>query len=96
VYLAFAMLLLALAAFSLLAGRLAQGPVADRSAGSEQLRGFLFVGATALVALAFGVLGVGLLGDRTGRAEGLALFGFFTYAIYLLAAFVIVHLSAQR
>jgi hypothetical protein len=38
----------------------------------------------------------GLLGDRTARAEGLAMFGLFTYTIYLLAALLLGRRLSRR
>ena len=75
--------------------------LASRSVGrrgrvvGDQLLGFVYVGAGAIVLLALVVLLVGLVDDRAARAEGLAMFGLFTYAIYLLAAFVIHRLRAR-
>jgi cell division protein FtsW (lipid II flippase) len=94
VYAALAVILLALAAFSVLCVHAGSG-APDSSVG-QQLKGFLYVGALALLGLALAVLLVGLLGNRSARAEGLAMFGCFTYAIYLLAAFVVVDRVSSR
>ena len=51
----------------------------------EQLRRFVYVGAAALALLAAVVIVVGLFANRNGRAEGLAVLGFFGYAAYLAA-----------
>ncbi|MET1008081.1 MAG: hypothetical protein ABWX96_21200 [Propionibacteriaceae bacterium] len=92
-YAALALIMVALAGSSV---------VATRSAGrrghrvGDQLTGFVYIGAGALVLLAAAVLVLGLVDDRGARAEGLAMFTLFTYAIYLLAAFVIQHLTDRR
>jgi hypothetical protein len=86
--------LLGLAVFSVLcAGAGGRRPHADVS---QQLKGFLYVGAVALLAVALAVLLVGWLGNHPARAESLAMFGCFTYAIYLLAAFVVDRMSSRR
>ena len=68
---------------------------AGRRIDPEQLRGFVYVGAGALVLLAVAVILMGLFGTRSGRAEGLAVLGLFGYAAYLIAATVVV-LAFQR
>jgi hypothetical protein len=62
----------------------------------EQLRGFVYVGAGALVLLAVAVILMGLFGTRSGRAEGLAVLGFFGYAAYLIAATVVLYATSRR
>ena len=96
-YAPLAAILIALAVVSVLALRMSRAsrPLSP-SSDPEQLEGFIYVGAGALILLAGLVVLVGLWGDRTGRAEGLAMFGFFTYAIYLLAALVIERLTTRR
>jgi cytochrome b561 len=89
VYAALSVIVLSLAGFSALAARLSRASSRTR----EQLRGFLYVGAIALVVLAVAVVVVGLAGDRTAGAEGLAVFGLFTYALYLLAAYALLQLT---
>ena len=89
-YAAFAVILVALAAFSVACFHLGDVSGARASAPRAlQLKGFLYVGAVALLGLALAVVVVGLVGDRTAPAEGLAVFGLFTYAVYLLAALVL-------
>ena len=88
-YPALAVILLALAVFSVVATRRPQP-------ASDQLKGFVYVGAVALVLLAVVVVVVGMVADRNARAEGLAIFGFFTYAIYLLAAVLVDRVSSRR
>lgn len=51
----------------------------------DQIRGFLFVGAAALVLLTVAVVVLGLL-DADGRAEALAVLGFLAYGVYLATA----------
>jgi len=63
---------------------------------SEQVTGFLYVGAGALAALALTVVLIGHLGGRPARAEGLAIFGFFGYTLYLLAALLIQRMTTRR
>ncbi len=62
----------------------------------EQLRGFVYVGAGALALLAVGVVLMGLFANRTGRAEGLAVLGFFGYAAYLIAAIVVLYGTSRK
>jgi hypothetical protein len=62
----------------------------------EQLRGFVYVGAGALALLAVGVVLMGLSANRTGRAEGLAVLGFFGYAAYLIAAIVVLYVTSRK
>ena len=87
-------MLLALAGFSVLCVHAGRG-VAGGSV-SQQLKGFLYVGAVALLGLALAVLLVGLLSERSAGAESLAIFGCFTYAIYLGAALVVDRVSSRR
>ena len=62
----------------------------------EQLRGFVYVGAGALVLLAVAVILMGLFGNRSGRAEGLAVLGFFGYAAYLVAATLVLYATSRK
>ena len=62
----------------------------------EQLRGFVYVGAGALVLLAVAVILMGLFGTRSGRAEGLAVLGFFGYAAYLIAAIMVLYVTSRK
>lgn len=93
VYAELAVILLALAAFSVLSFRVAEAPRGPRD---QQLQGFLYVGAAAVTALAAAVILVGLLGNGSGRAESLAMFGFFTYAIYLAGALLLNRWAGRR
>ena len=54
------------------------------------------MGAGALVLLALAVILMGLFGNRSGRAEGLAVLGFFGYAAYLVAAIVVLYLMSRK
>jgi hypothetical protein len=96
VYAVFAVILAALATCSVVSYRLSGSRPAGQPAARQQLRGFLYVGAVALVALAVAVVVAGLLGDRTARAEGLAMFGLFTYTLYLLAALLLARRVSRR
>jgi hypothetical protein len=69
---------------------------AGRRIDPEQLRGFVYVGAGALVLLAVAVILMGLFGTRSGRAEGLAVLGFFGYAAYLIAATVVLYVTGRK
>ena len=106
---ALAVILLAFAGFTVLVVRLRR-PVraADKPLDAtvhtdhgrridlEQLRGFVYVGAIALALLAVAVIVMGLFANRSGRAEGLAVLGFFGYVAYLLAAAVVLYLMSRK
>ena len=62
----------------------------------EQLKGFVYVGAGALALLAIAVILMGLFANRSGRAEGLAVLGFFGYAAYLAAAILVLFLMSRK
>ena len=83
-YPVFAVLLLALAACTVLVVRRLGATI------SEEALGFGYIGAAGLALLALAVVVVGQLSDVPGRAESLALLGFGGYVIYLLAAWVVV------
>jgi hypothetical protein len=109
VFWALALILLAFAGFTVIVVRLRR-PIratdestevsarADlgRRLDLEQLRGFVYVGAGALVLLAVAVILMGLFGNRTGRAEGLAVLGFFGYAAYLVAATLVLYVISRK
>jgi hypothetical protein len=109
VFWALAVILLAFAGFTVIVVRL-RGPVraADESGEAnvspdlgrridlEQLRGFVYVGAGALALLAVAVILMGLFANRTGRAEGLAVLGFFGYVAYLVAATVVLYIMSRK
>jgi hypothetical protein len=109
VFWALAVILLAFAGFTVIVVRLRRpvpatdesteasaGAVLGRRLDLEQLRGFVYVGAAALVLLAVAVILMGLFGNRTGRAEGLAVLGFFGYAAYLVAATVLLYVMSRK
>jgi hypothetical protein len=97
VFWALALILVAVAAFSALVARLPRRAGAGEwTIDRDQLRGFLYVGAGALLLLAIAVIVAGLVAARTGVAEALAVLGFFGYALYLLAAALITLLSRRR
>jgi hypothetical protein len=97
VFWALALILVAVAAFSAGVARLPRraGP-GEWAIDRDQLQGFLYVGAGALLLLAIAVIIAGLVATRSGVAEALAVLGFFGYALYLLAAALIILLSRRR
>ena len=56
----------------------------------------MYVGAGALALLAVAVILMGLFANRTGRAEGLAVLGFFGYLAYLVAATVVLYVMSRK
>jgi hypothetical protein len=97
VFWALALILVAVAVFSAGVARLPRRAGAtDWVIDRDQLRGFLYVGAGAVLLLAIGVVVTGLFARRSGVAEALAVLGFFGYALYLLAATLITALSRRR
>ena len=96
-YLSLAVILLAFAGFTVLVLRRRQpSGVADPRFDVEQLKGFVYVGAAALALLAVAVIIIGLVSGPTGRAEALAVLGFFGYALYLISAAVVLFVMARR
>ena len=94
---ALALILLAFAGFTVLVlARRQPTEVTDRRFDVDQLKGFVYVGAAALAALAVAVVIVGLVAAPKGIAEGLAVLGFFGYLLYLVAATVGLFLVARR
>ena len=71
-------------------------PDLGRRIDLEQLRGFVYVGAGALALLAVAVILMGLFANQTGRAEGLAVLGFFGYVAYLVAAMVVLYVMSRK
>ncbi len=69
---------------------------ARRQIDLEQLRGFVYVGAAAVALLAVAVILLGLFANRNGRAEGLAVLGFFGYTAYLAAAAVVLYVMNRK
>jgi hypothetical protein len=59
-------------------------------------KGFVYVGAAALALLALAVILMGLFANRNGRAEGLAVLGFFGYAAYLVAATAVLYVMSRK
>jgi len=96
VYPTFAVLLLGLAALSTVASPAPQRRRADQEESAERLRGFLVVGAAALVLWSVVVVVSGIVDDRAARAEGLGMLGFFAYPIYLLGALALERRSRRR
>jgi hypothetical protein len=108
VFWALAVILLAFAGFTVVVVRLRR-PVraADESSEAtgtgqvrridlDQLRGFVYVGAGALALLAVAVILMGLFANQSGRAEGLAVLGFFGYAAYLATATVVLYVMSRK
>jgi hypothetical protein len=109
VFWALAVILLALAGFTVIVVRLrrrvgrADGPsevVADadqrRRIDLEQLTGFVYVGAGAAALVAAAVILVGLFANQNGRAEALAVLGLFGYAAYFGAATVVLYATSRK
>ena len=106
---ALAVILLAFAGFTVIVVRLRRpasaaddsseatvSPDRGRRIDLEQLRGFVYVGAGALALLAVAVILMGLYANRSGRAEGLAVLGFFGYLTYLVAATVVLYVMSRK
>jgi hypothetical protein len=94
---ALAVILLAFAGFTVLVMlQRRPSPVPDAHFDLDQLKGFVYVGAAALAALAVAVVIVGLVTAPNGVAEGLAVLGFFGYLLYLVAATAILYLAGRR
>lgn len=94
-YIALAVLLLALGAFTaVVVVRIRPDP--HRQAHLEQLRGFCYVGAIGVGLVAVVVLILGQVMRNTQLADGVALLGLFGYVTYLLAALVIITWPAGR
>jgi len=90
-------ILLAFAGFTVLVMRWRRPSVVpDPRFDLDQLKGFVYVGAGALVALAVAVVIVGLFAAPNGIAEGLAVLGFFGYLLYLVAAAAVLFIAARR
>ena len=109
VFWALAVILLAFAGFTIIVVKLRRpaparddsGDVVDsansgRRIDLEQLKGFVYVGAAALALLAVAVILMGLFANRNGRAEGLAVLGFFGYAAYLVAATAVLYVISRK
>jgi hypothetical protein len=109
VFWALAVILLAFAGFTVIVVRLRRpvgaadqaNDVTDRSSTRrridiEQLKGFVYVGAAALAMLALAVILMGLFANRSGRAEGLAVLGFFAYVAYLGAAALVLYVMSRK
>ena len=92
-----ALILLAFAGFSVLVIRMRRPTSSpDARFDVDQLKGFVYVGAGALVLLAVAVIIIVLVSGPTGRAEALAVLGFFGYALYLISAAVVLFVMARR
>ena len=107
VFWALAVILLAFAAFTVVVVKLRRplrgaDDVSEAMARTntaidlEQLKGFVYVGAGALALLAATVILVGLFANRHGRAEGLAVLGFFGYAAYLAAGALVLYVMSRK
>jgi hypothetical protein len=109
VFWALAVILLAFAGFTVIVLRLGRSVrAADDSSEAtgdagqvrlidlDQLRDFVYVGAGALALLAVAVIVMGLFANQSGRAEGLAVLGFFGYAAYLAATTVVLYVMSRK
>jgi hypothetical protein len=96
VFWALALILVAFAGFSVLVVRMRRPPATDVRFDVEQLKGFVYVGAAALVLLAIAVIIVGLVAGPSGRAEALAVLGFFGYGLYLGSAAAVLFVMSRR
>jgi len=97
VFWALALILLAFAGFSVLVIRMRRpNTLRDARFDVEQLKGFVYVGATALAMLAVAVIIVGLVTEPNGRAEALAVLGFFGYLLYLGSAAAVMFVMARK
>ena len=94
---ALATILVAYAAFStaVIARRPAQAGFTPRL-DADQIKGFVYVGAVALVVLAGVVITLGLVSADSGRAEGLAVLGFLGYALYMAVAAGLIWFTSRR
>ena len=94
---ALAVILLAFAGFTVLVmWRRQPNPVPDPRFDLDQLKGFVYVGAAALALLAIAVIIVGLVAGPSGRAEALAVLGFFGYGLYLGSAAAVLFVMSRR
>ena len=94
---ALATILVAYAAFgtAVIARRPTQAGLSPRL-DADQVKGFVYVGAAALVVLAGVVITLGLVWADSGRAEGLAVLGFLGYALYMAAAAGMIWFTSRR
>ena len=86
----FALLLLALAGFTLLVVR------RFGVEASEEALAFAYIGAAGITLVAVAVVLLGLLSGTPGRAEGLALLGLAAFVIYVLAAWAVTRFVRTR
>jgi hypothetical protein len=93
VYAALALILLAVAGFTVLVVRRTRGPGSDVR---SQLESFGYLGAGALALVAATVLVLGLSGVSGGRPELLAIVGLFAFVLYLGIAYVVARVLAKR
>ena len=96
---ALALILLAAAGFSVFVIRRPRPGSAyrpDSRFDVEQLKGFVYVGAAVLAVVSVIVITTGLHDATSGRAEAVAVLGFFGYALYLLTSAAAVYLMARR
>jgi hypothetical protein len=99
VFWALAVILLAFAGFSVIVVRRPRPAPAyhpNPRLDVEQLKGFVYVGAAVLALVSVIVVTAGLIDSTSGRAEAVAVLGFFGYALYLLASAGALYLMARR
>jgi hypothetical protein len=92
-YPALAMILVGVAGFTVVVVRTTPSA---RDRARENLEGFGYVGAAALLLLAAVVIMIGLLGNGSGQAEGVAMVGFFAYLAYMLIAYFLTRYLGRR
>lgn len=92
-YGALALIMLAVAGFTVLVFRRSRGPASGVRA---QLESFGYLGAGALALVAAAVLILGLAGVSGGKPELLAMIGMFAFVLYLGIAYVIAEVMSNR
>jgi hypothetical protein len=93
VYPVLAVILLAVAGFTVVVLRRSRG---NASAVRSQLESFGYLGAGALALVAATTLVIGLAGVPGGTAELVAMVGFFAFVLYLGIAYVAATVIARR
>jgi hypothetical protein len=93
VFVTLAVILLAVAGFTVLVLRRTRGRTSPMR---EQLESFGYLGAGALALIAAMVLVLGLAGVGGGKPELLGMVGLFAFVVYLGIAYVVAQLVARR
>ncbi|GAA3609453.1 hypothetical protein [Microlunatus ginsengisoli] len=92
-YAVLAVILLAVAGFTVLVLRRSRG---DASSARSQLESFGYLGAGALALVAAATVIIGLSGLPGGTAELVAMVGFFAFVLYLGIAYVVATVLTRR